>query len=269
MATILTDSSYYADIAAAIRVKNGTTDTYKPSEMAEAILALTITDEPTEESWVGWTNATWSDIYNLCKAKQNGDITEWPADVALGKSKSLTLSTSVLGSSSFTMRIAGIDVDGNGVLTFVASNKSSQKTLFSDTSAAWNTSTVRALCQNIYNFCNAKDYIKPLLKGTNTTYNKSSIAYTEETIWIPSIHELNLYDANYGPVAAEYTKGVSTSYSIPYYYVPSGQFWTRSRSIKSDSTLVIVYDNDITYDGYGPTTETDQGNYLVPAFAIG
>ena len=37
MAMIATDNAHYADIASAIREKNGGTDTYKPSEMAVAI----------------------------------------------------------------------------------------------------------------------------------------------------------------------------------------------------------------------------------------
>lgn len=42
MAKVLTDSQHYTDIADAIRAKNGTENTYKPSEMAVAIEALPI-----------------------------------------------------------------------------------------------------------------------------------------------------------------------------------------------------------------------------------
>lgn len=41
MAKGITDSRHYTDIAAAIRGKNGETTTYKPSEMAAAIEAIT------------------------------------------------------------------------------------------------------------------------------------------------------------------------------------------------------------------------------------
>lgn len=41
MTKVLTDSKYYTAIANAIRVKNGSTTTYKPSGMADAITALT------------------------------------------------------------------------------------------------------------------------------------------------------------------------------------------------------------------------------------
>lgn len=40
MAIVLTDNAHYQAIADAIRAKNGMTTTYKPAEMAEAILAI-------------------------------------------------------------------------------------------------------------------------------------------------------------------------------------------------------------------------------------
>lgn len=42
MATVLTDSTNYDNIADAIRAQNGTTETYYPSEMAAAISALSV-----------------------------------------------------------------------------------------------------------------------------------------------------------------------------------------------------------------------------------
>ena len=48
MAMIATDNAHYADIASAIREKNGGTDTYKPSEMAVAIKAIKTGPTPGE-----------------------------------------------------------------------------------------------------------------------------------------------------------------------------------------------------------------------------
>ena len=42
--TVLTNNQHYADIANAIRAKNGTEATYKPSEMAEAVAAIKSSD---------------------------------------------------------------------------------------------------------------------------------------------------------------------------------------------------------------------------------
>lgn len=44
MAIVITDEKHYTDIAAAIRSKSGEEATYKPSEMAAAILALVARD---------------------------------------------------------------------------------------------------------------------------------------------------------------------------------------------------------------------------------
>lgn len=58
MAKIITDNKHYTDIAAAIREKNGGAETYKPEEMAAAVLAIEtekeiiledVYIEPTEE----------------------------------------------------------------------------------------------------------------------------------------------------------------------------------------------------------------------------
>ena len=40
MAKVLTDPQHYTNIANAIRGKNGSSDTYTPAEMADAILAI-------------------------------------------------------------------------------------------------------------------------------------------------------------------------------------------------------------------------------------
>lgn len=42
MAIVLTDSANYADIARAIRAKNGEQSTYRPAEMAAAIDAIVV-----------------------------------------------------------------------------------------------------------------------------------------------------------------------------------------------------------------------------------
>lgn len=42
MSKIITDAQHYSDIADAIRAKNGSEDSYKPSEMAEAIGGLQV-----------------------------------------------------------------------------------------------------------------------------------------------------------------------------------------------------------------------------------
>lgn len=72
--------------------------------------------------WSGWDNASWEDIYNLCKAKQEGAITEWPSDIVWGMTKTVNLSTAVLGAASFDVMLVGIDYFGDGILTFHSKN---------------------------------------------------------------------------------------------------------------------------------------------------
>ena len=47
MATVITDSKNYSDIAAAIRAKTESSGTYKPSEMAAAIGSIEVRPENT------------------------------------------------------------------------------------------------------------------------------------------------------------------------------------------------------------------------------
>lgn len=164
--------------------------------------------------WPGWANATWEDVYNLCKQKQNGGITVWPDDVVLGATKETTLSTAILGTSTFTMRIIGLDIDGSGVITF------DSKYLTTETADA---SSLSIYQDNFYNYCDAKPYIKALSKGTAAANNNrnGAVTYTDYYVWSLSERELNLdkYSsisvANSTLTKAECTYGVNQPY--PFY----------------------------------------------------
>lgn len=146
-----------------------------------------------------WETATWKDIYDLCKAKQAGTITEWPEDVVLGATKTLSLSTAVLGTSSTTMRIIGLDHDGAGTITFQTVNTLANTTKWAsgaDTPAAgsWSgsKSLVRSYCSDFYNYCEAKSYIKSVSKKTYFVSSASASKYqtTSETAFLLSQVEL-------------------------------------------------------------------------------
>ena len=69
MATVVVNDTYLSDIADAIRAKNGSSDTYKPSEMADAISAIsgggitpTGTISITENGTVDVTNYASADV---------------------------------------------------------------------------------------------------------------------------------------------------------------------------------------------------------------
>lgn len=165
-------------------------------------------------SWPGWANATWEDVYNLCKAKQEGRITAWPDDVVLGATKETTLSTAILGTSTFTMRIIGLDIDGSGVITF------DSKYLTAEAMIVNSLSTYQ---DNFYDYCNAKPYIKSLSKGTAAADSKrnGAVTYADYYVWSLSEREINLdkYSgisvANSTLTKAECTYGVNQPY--PYF----------------------------------------------------
>lgn len=122
--------------------------------------------------WVGWSNATWEDIYNLCKAKQSGEIDDWPSDVVLGATKTVNLSTSVLGKTSYVMRIIGLDIDGDGVITFHSDTLSSTTIRGYLVCPVSGMSGDYGICgwsdydgnspDDFYNACEAKPYIKKI-----------------------------------------------------------------------------------------------------------
>ena len=225
--------------------------------------------------WPGWANATWEDVYNLCKQKQNGDITAWPDDVVLGATKETTLSTAVLGTSTFTMRIIGLDIDGSGVITFDSKYVAAETT---------NTGSFSTYQDNFYNCCNAKPYIKSLRKGTvavNGNRN-GAVTYADYYVWSLSEREVNLdkYSgisvANSTLTKAECTYGVNQPY--PYFtsrdkrkkmiigknsYV---DWWgLRSGATYQNSNVVIIGYSGLSDWTYNTSTNVS----FSPCFAIG
>lgn len=237
------------------------------------------------DAWPGWSSATWEDIYNLCKQKQEGEITAWPSDVVVGATKTVTLSTAVCGVTSVTMMLIGIDIDGSGVLTFHSKYGFATATAFGADGCYWADSTVRSLCQSFYNYCNVKSYIKTLSKGYSKddprTSRNGTATYTDETVWLLSERELGL-DAN-SPISvanssttnAECTYGVNAAY--PYYNSATRRikyksnatstkvaYWTRSKSMYN-----YMYHIGVNTSGASEYLSNTATYYFAPAFAIG
>ena len=88
--TVLTDDTHYKDIAGAIRAKNGTDDTYAPSEMAEAIGAIEAVPKNIAEITSGFftpgkdlgANATYEFMHGLSQSPDVVVITSNIFDVA-------------------------------------------------------------------------------------------------------------------------------------------------------------------------------------------
>lgn len=225
-------------------------------------------------TWPGWANATWEDVYNLCKAKQEGKIDAWPSDVVLGATKITTLSTAILGTSTFTMRIIGLDIDGEGVITFDSKYVTAGQNM--------TISLLSTYQNNFYNYCNAKPYIKSLRKGTAaaTSNRNGAVTYTDYYVWSLSERELNLdkYSgisvANSTTTKAECTYGVNAPY--PYFTSDDKRKKTAAGSSTNyrwltRSTYVTVTQSVIvTVQGSSGGVSNNTTNIrFSPCFAIG
>lgn len=179
----------------------------------------------------------------------------------IGDTKRVTLTSSVLGTTTHLIRCIDVNKDATRSVTFQTAN------ILNDylpdgfgSSTVWNTSYAKDYCEQYYNAFPGKAYIATIRKGTNTSYNSSSISYTNETVFIPSIHEMGLASYNYAPDTGEYTQGVNSSYA--YYTSDSTRiknkgdngsadyYWTRSRSTDSSDNVCNVYYDGTAIDGY-------------------
>lgn len=193
----------------------------------------------------------------------------------VGATKTVTLTSEVQGATTHLIRVIGVDQDGSNTVTWQTANCLPTTTVFGS-SAVWSSSTARTICTSYYNAFPGKASIKTLSKGTNTAYNSSSIAYTDETVFLPSIHEMGLASYTYAPTTGEYTNGCSEAYS--YYSSNSSRikyqsdssstaawYWTRSRYTSSSNTVCDVR----TSGSAGSTGYNNASDRVAPAFAIG
>lgn len=207
---------------------------------------------------------------------------------SLGATKLVNLSTAVLGANAATMMVIGFNQDGENTTTFQTKGLLPTATAFGS-SAVWIGSTARTQCQNFYNACEAKSFIKIVSKGTCLSIKSNSRnetpTYNDETVWLPSEREMG-YDS-FAPIStanstafnAECTKGYNAGYS---YYTSdatrikyqmnsngmltttSGFHWLRSHHYNDSGYGIIVWaGGSNSYNAY------NNNNYLAPAFVIG
>ena len=225
-------------------------------------------------------DATWfAGLKSYLASNKGSSIKTTSGSSIVGATKTVTLTSAVLGATTHTIRVIGVDQDGSNTVTWQTVNCLPTTTAFSASDAQWDPgtdSTAKAQCINYYNAFPGKASIKTVKKGTNTAYNSSSIAYTDETVFIPSIHEMGLANYQYAPSTGEYTQNCSAAYS---YYTDNNSriknqsdststaawYWTRSRYTNYANYVCGVYTNGAaTYGNYSSTT-----GRLAPAFVIG
>lgn len=232
----------------------------------------------------GTVDAAWfTGLKNYLASHTGASIKTSSGGAILGTTKSVTLSSAVLGTTTHLIRVIGVDQDANNTVTFQTKNCLSQYTTFGS-SAVWIGSTARSLCQNYYNVFPGKAAIKTIKKGTCPNYGdrNQNVTYNDETVFLLSEREFGL--DTYSPLSiansttskAECTQGKNFAYS---YYTSNatrimylgdtstssyGYPWERSRRYYT-STYVCITNNGggASYGYYSNSLG------LAPAFVIG
>ena len=232
----------------------------------------------------GTVDAAWfAGLKNYLASHTGASIKTSNGGAILGTTKSVTLSSPVLGTTTHLIRVIGVDQDANNTVTFQTKNCLSQYTSFGS-NAVWIGSTARSLCQNYYNAFPGKAAIKTVSKGTCPNYGSRNqdVTYNNETVFLLSEREFGL--DSYSPLAtansttsrAECTNGKNFAYS---YYTSNatrvmylgdtstssyGYPWERSRSyIASNGVCVVDISGGASFSNYGDSRG------LAPAFVIG
>lgn len=232
----------------------------------------------------GTVDAAWfAGLKNYLASHSGASIKTTSGGAILGTTKSVTLSSAVLGTTTHLIRVIGVDQDANNTVTFQTKNCLSQYTTFGS-NAVWIGSTARSLCQNYYNAFPGKAAIKTVSKGTCPDYGSRNqdVTYNNETVFLLSEREFGL--DSYSPLAtansttsrAECTNGKNFAYS---YYTSNatrvmylgdtstssyGYPWERSRLYSGSDGVCFVGSG-----GGAGINIYNSGIGLAPAFVIG
>lgn len=250
--------------------------------------SVTITVAAVYWEW-GDENAIGNDIWWAGLKTWAAGATAEERAACVGKTKKVSLSTTVLGANAATMLCIGSDQDGANTLAFQTKGTLPPLTTFGS-SAVWIDSSSRTQCQNFYNYCSAKSAIKTVKKGTCPSMDNSrngSVTYNDETVWLPSEREMGLDE--YAPIStansttskAECTQGYNAAYK---YYTSNGSrkkfamdangnvgtdaqlYWERSRCYNSNNSIDVCR---VRTDGSTYYTYNYSSSGLAPAFVIG
>ena len=157
--------------------------------------------------------AWWAGLKNWIAGASTSELA-----ACVGKTKSVTLTSAVQGTTTHLVRCIGYNCDrdksntSRNTLTFHTKNCLANTTVFGNSNGLWNGSTVRTLCTNYYNAFPGKVSVVTVSKGTATTTNSSQAAtptYQDETVFLPSDCEMGF------PKGASYSngKGYAASYN--------------------------------------------------------
>lgn len=156
--------------------------------------------------------AWWAGLKNWIAGASTSELS-----ACVGKTKSVTLTSAVQGTTTHLVRCIGYNCDrdksntSRNTLTFHTKNCLTTSTVFGSSNGKWTGSTVRTLCTSYYNAFPGKASVVTVSKGTATTTNSSQAAtptYQDETVFLPSDCEMGF------PKGADYSngKGYAASY---------------------------------------------------------
>ena len=150
-----------------------------------------------------WDEASWADLNALCLQKKNNEIDEYPAEVEVGKTKSLTV-----GNTVYQAQLICVD-EIPGSMTFFILDYPTKYTFGSTTSytVKYSNSNVRAGAQDCYNnLCaEVKNIIQPVVKRSSILNSNNTLNYedTTEYVFVPNADEFtSLTTKNWADLAS-------------------------------------------------------------------
>ena len=238
----------------------------------------------------GTVDAAWfAELKNYLASHTGASIKTNNGGDILGTTKSVTLSSAVLGTTTHLIRVIGVDQDADNTVTFQTKNCLSEASIFGD-SATWLGSTARILCHDYYNAFPGKAAIKTVSKGTclsTNTYRNGTPTYNTETVFLLSEREFGLDSysplstANSSTSKAECTANKNFAYS---YYTSDatrimyrgdtptnnqGFPWERSCFYNNSDRMCCVNISGKAAYGTVVSKFLRDSNGIAPAFVIG
>ena len=176
-----------------------------------------------------------------------------PEESWVGRTKTVTLTAAVSGStttgsntinwdtgwasgSTVQIVVIGVNHDAANTVTFQTLNgsptymrfgagsvASPSSSSYDENATKWGNAAccVRAACAKFYDAFPGKASIKQVTKVTNTVISGTSMANTNDNVWLPSCDEVGFESYQYNPAGDEYTSdGTQAAYA---YYTSNGR----------------------------------------------
>ena len=231
--------------------------------------------------------AWWAGLKNWIAGASTSELA-----ACVGKTKSVTLTFEVRGTTTHLVRCIGYNCDRDksnisaNTLTFHTKNCLANIDIFSRSNGLWADSAARSLCTSYYNAFPGKASIVTISKGTAMIGNSSQTAtptYQDETVFLPSDCEMGFFKgkdySNGKGYAASYDEFCqqNTSKTAYQYYTSNNSrikylgdssssaqyYWERSLNYSGSDRVCVVGD-----DGMPGSGHYRDGRGFAPAFVI-